>query len=298
MKAALVLSLVSLLASSARADMPKVGDYKMLRDKAVQLVKTMSREVVVFSYSDADDAVYMNPDHADKLNWIDYSLAAFNNIKLKPGSNHFGQGLYLAADPAIGKSRYGSGSDKWRMLKLSIRPGAKMFDLRGPKIKERFPSTSGDVLVDGCWTGNISDLFYANENKECKIVMRRLLSDLGITFFAYPWVSAQHPTCPKVMGPNWDYLGTAFVLTSKQGVDLSRTKYLTAVAPAGGDNASYDRSLIMTYSSKVADLKPYDLPYTTSTPNITALSQSEVNEYLKEKFFGCDEGKYAEDRIP
>lgn len=299
MKAALFLCLVSfsLLASSARADIPEVGDYTMLRNRVQTLVKQASREIVLYSYS-SGDAKYVDPDNADKAGWIEWSLKAFFDIKEKPADTYFGQGLYLAQDPVIGKSDYGSSSNKWRLLKLSVRPGAKFLDLRGPKIKETFPTKTGEVKVGNCWTKNVIDLFHATKTKECRVVVYQLLQETGVTFFTYEWWAKQNPICPKQKDPSSSskHFGTAFVLTSQNGVDMARTKYLTSVGAP--DNAAYDRAIIKGFAATATDMVPSDFPYGPGSSDVQTLSEYEVRDYLKEKYFGCNEAKYAEDRIP
>lgn len=298
-----LLPLVALCAAAtgAQAD-DHSQDYAALKSVAQKLVKTLSRDIVMYSYRPAKSgAQYADPQSSEVRTWVQSGIAGFQNVDSKPGSDQFGSALYLASDP-IRSKEYGSTDNRWQMLQLTIRKGAKLLDLRGKIPGGPMPTPSGEVNIDGCWTSRVYDLFYATKNKPCKIVMRRLLADLGVGVFAYDWMGVNSPFCDaKPIDNNGETVAPAFVMVDESVVDYSKSLYLTSVGPSSGTDAgSFSRSIIKAYGMNINSSVPAEwIPYPPmSATGIQAATNDQLRDYVQEKLYTCNQARYPEDRIP
>lgn len=271
------------------------GNYAVLKWMALQSVKTLSRGVDGYTYWNGSP-VYLEPESSDRMGVVRGALREFADVDRPPGNSYFGDGFYAATDPVASK-RYGSLSNEWRLIKTRFKAGSRFLDLRGPVPRQKMPTQFGDVLVDGCWAATVLDLFQANENRPCKVLMRKLISDLDLGFFAYAWQGYNFTGCVHEQNSDGDTIGTAFVLTNESAIDYSLSRLLSAVLPAAPDAGSFDRSLIKSVVRYGVPLIDEHTPYATSVSQIQDLSEAEVRDYTQAHYFGCNPGRYPEDRI-
>jgi hypothetical protein len=168
------------------------------------------------------------------------------------------------------------------------------------------PTPSGEVRITtsegDCWCSRFYDLFYATKNKPCKIVMRQVMRELNVGFFAYDWMGVNVPACDaKPTDSNHETIAPAFVMTDESVVDYDKSLYLTAIGPSSGNDAgSYSRSIIKAYGMNVDSSVPAKwIPYpVSSSPEINAASNDQLRAYVQDKLFSCDLNRNPEDRIP
>lgn len=142
--------------------------------------------------------------------------------------NAYGGGLYAALDPVATEKYGGKDPDQWALLTLQIPVGFRLLDLRIRDLNLNYPDASlAEPILRkyGCQMDEyrpnvISGVFASFEiQKTCADLVAKVLAELKIDGFIYPYLSTLFKACDKMIDRS-----AALVFTSKDWLNLPGAK--------------------------------------------------------------------------
>jgi len=253
-------------------------------------LKELSREVSTYHYAyrpamglRADGPLAEGQELTDA--YVQRKMVRYWSLEVDARPYAMVSGLYVAADPVIGRT-FGGIGESWALFRIPLRKGFRFVDVRATDregLPQRLPpDLRAQLRRAGCDAQFPAALLTGLESLACHRIAVRTVKDLDVDGIVYPYQASGFDECRGRSSG-------AFIVLRTTG--LGRALLMTSESPrVVSDDHRIVRGLF-ELARHAGSFHPSPWPKLETTA-----AMPDLQTWMREHLFGC--GEWPEDKVP